>query len=170
MPHLAETAPANYQLALGTYGVSRMIEFSMMNIEHIEKSETVGWMEGEATITPQFGLTTATPQYWGLTRMSSDTIYHFIGNQQLRPALVRTPSIHSMDKKRFLSLVVENDRYCFLHVLDKDFDLNTMKGFGTKNLMYDKQGQVTFIPVLLDNDFFRRKGNKHWSAQRAGRP
>ena len=124
----------------------------------IEKPETVVWMEGEATITPQFGLTTATPQYWGLTRMSSDTIYHFTEDQQLRPALVRTPSIHSMDKKKFLSLVAENARYYFLYLLDKDFDLNTMKGFGTKNLMYDKRDHVTFTPVLLNNDFFEEKG------------
>lgn len=119
----------------------------------IEKPETVVWMEGEATITPQFGLTTATPLYWGLTRMSSDTIYHFTEDRQLRPALVRIPSIHSMDKKKFLSLVAENDRYCFLHVLEKDFDLNTMKGFGTKNLIYDKFEQATFTPVLLNDDF-----------------
>lgn len=119
----------------------------------VSQVETVVWMEGEATITPHFTLTTAGALNWGLTRMSSDTIYHFTKDGRLEPALVRTPSIHAMDKQKFLCLTGETDRYYFLYVLEKDFNFETMKGYANRNLIYDKQEQAVFTPVLLNDDY-----------------
>ena len=41
----------------------------------------------------------------------------------------------------------------FLYVLEKDFNFETMKGYANRNLIYDKQEQAVFTPVLLNDDY-----------------
>lgn len=119
----------------------------------IDKIETVVWSKDGATITPGFLSTIANADYWGIARMSSDTIYHYAENGQLSPIVTRIPSVHSMDVKKFLYLTAETDSYYFLRSLEKDFDLKKMKGFEQQDYMIDKRDNNLFIPVVLNGDF-----------------
>jgi hypothetical protein len=56
---------------------------------------------------------------WLLLEHSSDTVYILLPDYSLRPFLVRTPPIQSMDPEVFLILRLFSNRYYFLEIIKK---------------------------------------------------
>ncbi|MEG0462371.1 6-bladed beta-propeller [Bacteroides sp.] len=122
-----------------------------------EKTQTPVWTKEGATITPGFSRTIPTQAGWTLLRGSSDTIYNYLPDQTMLPIIARTPSIHSMEPQVFLYPTAMTDRYYFMRALTKEFDLEKMKGFSTRELMYDKQEKAIFEYTLYNDDFVDKR-------------
>lgn len=54
---------------------------------------------------------------WMLSELSSDTVYTLLPDHSLRPSLVRTPPIQSMNPGVFLVLRLLSDRYIFMETI-----------------------------------------------------
>jgi hypothetical protein len=94
---------------------------------------------------------------WILLELSSDTVYTFLPNYGLRPFLIRTPSIESMNPKVFLILRLLSDRYYFMETIKNVYDFNTDNGFPKTFMMYDKQERAMFNYVVYNGDFLNKK-------------
>ncbi len=104
-------------------------------------------------VTPSFCLIAPYNNEWVLTRTSSDTLYNYLPDGTIRPFIVRTPSIHSMDTEVFLFPTVLTDRYYFMHTMKKEVDFKTFKGFDGIDLVYDKQENAIFEYSMYNDDF-----------------
>ena len=76
---------------------------------------------------------------WILVEPSSDTIYSYSSEYEMKPFLTRVPSIQSMNPEVFLLPSVVTDRYCFMEIVKKEYSFSTGKGFPSTFLMYDRQ-------------------------------
>jgi len=76
---------------------------------------------------------------WILVEPSSDTIYSYSSEYEMKPFLTRVPSIQSMNPEVFLFPSVVTDRYCFMEIVKKEYSFSTGKGFPSTFLMYDRQ-------------------------------
>ena len=76
---------------------------------------------------------------WILIEPSSDTIYSYSSEYEMKPFLTRVPSIQSMNPEVFLLPSVVTDRYCFMEIVKKEYSFSTGKGFPSTFLMYDRQ-------------------------------
>ncbi len=123
----------------------------------IDKISTPVWIKDDIIISPSYTLSVCTPDQWLLVRASSDTIYNYLPDGTTSPAIVRTPSIHSMDPQIFLYPTVVTNRYYFMQTLTKKFNLERMNGFPTKNLMYDKQEKALFKYTVYNDDFIDKR-------------
>lgn len=94
---------------------------------------------------------------WLLMEPSSDTIYKYTQDQIMKPFIVRTPSIQSMETEVFLFPGVLTDRYYFMQTVRKEYDFATDKGFPTTELVYDKQENTIFECTIYNDDFKDRK-------------
>jgi hypothetical protein len=90
---------------------------------------------------------------WMFVEFSSDTVYTFLQDHSLRPHLVRTPPIQSMDPGVFLLLRLLSDRYFFMETIKNEFNFNTGRGFPRAFLMYDKQEKAMFNYVVYNGDY-----------------
>lgn len=115
------------------------------------KTVVVSGENGE-TAMPQFYPTTPGLGDWILMNVSSDTIYSYSANADVKPFIVREPSIYSMDKEIFLFVVWVTDQYYFMRTMSKDIDPKTMK-LPITHLVYDKQYQTTYEYEIYNNDF-----------------
>jgi hypothetical protein len=95
--------------------------------------------------------------YWMLLEVSSDTVYTFLPDYSLRPFIVRTPSIQSMDPEVHLILRFCSDRYYFMETIKNVYDWNTEKGFPTTFFMYDKQEKSFFGYNVYNGDYSTKK-------------
>ena len=100
---------------------------------------------------------------WFLTETSSDTVYRYApDNSEPIPFLAKRPTV---DPEMFLSMGVVTDRYYFMQAIEKKFNFEKRRGFASIGLMYDKQENAVFNPVVLnaDNsknvDLFSRAGD-----------
>jgi hypothetical protein len=118
--------------------------------------------EKDMTIMPSFFLTTPYHNSWILTNVSSDTVYNYLPDGNLKPIVVRTPSVHSLDPEVFLFISAFTDRYCFMHTMKKEFNFERMKGFPGTDLVYDKQ-EKTISKYTIYNDDFSNKQQVNWS-------
>lgn len=91
-----------------------------------------------------------------LVEPSSDTIYSYSSDHQLRPFIVRIPSIQSMEPEVFLFPGVLTDRYYFMQIVKKEFNFEMNSGFPKKDLVYDKSENKFFEYVAYNNDFINR--------------
>jgi hypothetical protein len=94
---------------------------------------------------------------WILSESSSDTVYTFLPDYSLRPFIVRTPSIQSMNPEVFLIVHLLSDRYYFMETIKNVFDWNTGEGFPETYIMYDKQEKAICNYVLYNSDFSSKK-------------
>ena len=90
---------------------------------------------------------------WILSENSSDTIYTFLPDYSLRPFIVRTPPIQSMDPEIFLNLRLLSDRYYFMETIKNVYDFNTNNGFPRTFMVYDKQEEALFNYTVYNDDF-----------------
>ena len=100
---------------------------------------------------------------WVLSELSSDTVYTFLPDYSLRPFIVRTPPIQSMDPGEFLIIRLLSDRYCFMETIKNVYDWNTQKGFPTNYLVYDTK-ERSFSGYTVYNGDFTTKQEIYMSA------
>lgn len=74
-----------------------------------------------------FFATTATSDNWILMNLSSDTLYSYSPNGHIKPFIVRTPSIYSMDTEIFLFVEEVTSRYYFMRTVEKNSILKREK-------------------------------------------
>jgi hypothetical protein len=94
---------------------------------------------------------------WALSELSSDTVYTFLPDQSLRPFLVRTPPVRSMEPGVFLMLRFFSDRYIFMETIKNEYDFDTNDGFPRTFFMYDRQKKAFSGYTLYNGDFSNKK-------------
>jgi hypothetical protein len=94
---------------------------------------------------------------WMLLELSSDTVYTFMPDYNLRPFLVRTPPIQSMNPEVFLMLSFFTDRYYFMESIKNIFDFKTKSGYPKAFFMYDKQEKAFFGYTVYNGDYTSKK-------------
>jgi hypothetical protein len=94
---------------------------------------------------------------WIFLEHSSDTVYTFLPDYNLRPFLVRTPSIQSMDSEVFLILRLFSDRYYFMETIKNIYDFDKDKGFPKTFFMYDTQEKVFGGYNVYNGDYSTKK-------------
>ena len=90
---------------------------------------------------------------WILVEPSSDTIYSYSTEYEMKPFLTRVPSIQSMNPEVFLLPSVVTDRYCFMEIVKKEYSFSTGKGFPSTYLMYDRQEKSIFRYTVNNADY-----------------
>ncbi len=90
---------------------------------------------------------------WILVEPSSDTIYSYSTEYEMKPFLTRVPSIQSMNPEVFLLPSVVTDRYCFMEIVKKEYSFSTGKGFPSTYLMYDRQDKSIFRYTVNNADY-----------------
>ena len=98
---------------------------------------------------------TLTPYHgdWLLTEISTDTLFLFSRNYDLRPFIVRTPSATNMNPPVYLFTGAMTDRYYFLQTVENAYDTETGSGFITRDLYYDKTKGEVYEYVAYNGDF-----------------
>lgn len=94
---------------------------------------------------------------WVLSELSSDTIYNIMPDYSLRPFIIRTPSIQSMDPEIMLILRSLTDRYYFLEAIKNTFDFYKKTGYQRSFFMYDTQKRSISNYVLYNGDYSIKK-------------
>jgi hypothetical protein len=94
---------------------------------------------------------------WMLSEVSSDTVYTLLPDYSLRPYLVRTPPIQSMDPEIFLMLRFFSDRYIFMETIKNVYDWDTSRGFPKTFMMYDKQEKAFSGYNVYNGDYTTKK-------------
>lgn len=85
--------------------------------------------------------------------LSSDTLYSYSPNGHIKPFIVRTPSIYSMDTEIFLFVEGVTSRYYFMRTVEKKLDIKTRK-IPVSRLVYDKQEDSIFKYQIYNTDFY----------------
>lgn len=93
---------------------------------------------------------------WLLLEHSSDTVYSFSPDYELRPFLVRTPSIQSMEPGVFLILRFFSARYYFMETVKNVYNFDRNDGFPKTFFMYDNQ-EKTFSGYKVYNGDYSTK-------------
>lgn len=94
---------------------------------------------------------------WVLSELSSDTIYNIMSDYSLRPFILRTPSIQSMDPEIMLILRSLTDRYYFMEAIKNTFDFHKKTGYQRSFFMYDTQKQSISNYVIYNGDYSIKK-------------
>jgi hypothetical protein len=94
---------------------------------------------------------------WILVEISSDTIYSYSPDHTMKPFIVRTPSVQSMEPEIFLFPGVLTDRYYFMQTVKRKYDFVADAGFPRTDLMYDRQENAIFECVVYNDDFTNKK-------------
>lgn len=94
---------------------------------------------------------------WILLEFSSDTVYQFLPDYSLRPFLIRTPSLVSMDPEEFFILRFFSDRYFFMETIKNVYDFDKADGFPRTFFMYDRQEKAFFRYIIHNGDFSFKK-------------
>ncbi|WP_129732042.1 6-bladed beta-propeller [Parabacteroides goldsteinii] len=82
-----------------------------------------------------------------LTELSADTLYKYSANHTMKPFIVRTPSVQSMNPEKFLLLSLLTDRYYFMEVVEK------VLPFSSTDIVYDKQENTLFRYKVYNSDY-----------------
>ena len=122
---------------------------------HIPFKEKLKLMHREATAAPGIPVHSMILNNgnWLLSEISSDTIYTLLVDCSLRPFIVRTPSIQSMDPKVFLLLRLMSDRYYFMETVG----INTIYDYPRTFMMYDTQEKAFSGYTLYNGDYSTKK-------------
>lgn len=93
-----------------------------------------------------FPALTPAPGNWLLSSLASDTIFRLLPDFTKEPFMVRTPPIHSMRTKTFMSPILVTEDFFFLFSLDE----NIRSG---ERLVYSVQENAAFRFSLYNGDF-----------------
>ena len=94
---------------------------------------------------------------WLLSELSSDTVYTSMPDYNLRPFIVRTPSIQSMNPEECLILRLFSDRYYFMESIKNVYDWNAQEGFPSKYFVYDTKERSFSGYTIYNGDFLAKK-------------
>jgi hypothetical protein len=112
--------------------------------------------DGENTFTVSPGPYRSISPYkdnWILLEFSSDTVYTLLPDYSVRPFIVRTPPVQSMDPEVFLLLRFFSDRYYFMETIKNVFDFDTRAGFPRTFFMYDRQEKAFSGYTVYNGDY-----------------
>ena len=105
---------------------------------------------------PQYSITPYSGN-WILLELSSDTVYTLMPDCSLRPLIVRTPSVQSMEPEVMLLLRLVSNRYYFMETVRNEWNFNTNTGFTQTFFMYDKQEKAFSGYIVYNGDFSIKK-------------
>lgn len=92
---------------------------------------------------------------WLLVETSSDTIYSYRPDKNLlSPFIVRQSS---GEPDVLITMGPVTDRYYFFKKIEKKFDFSKGNGFPTTDLMYDKEEDSFFEPVIFNADYINKQ-------------
>lgn len=94
---------------------------------------------------------------WILLEPSSDTIYTLMPDYSLRPFIVRTPPVHTMNPESFLILKLVSDRYYFMESVKNVYDFSKEEGFPRTYFVYDTQEKDFFRYIIYNGDYSYKK-------------
>ena len=94
---------------------------------------------------------------WILLEPSSDTIYTLMPDYSLRPFIVRTPPVHTMNPESFLILKLISDRYYFMESVKNVYDFSKEEGFPRTYFVYDTQEKDFFRYIIYNGDYSYKK-------------
>jgi hypothetical protein len=100
---------------------------------------------------------------WILTILSSDTVFSYLPDQNMRPFMVRTPSIHSMNPEIFLFPEILTERYYFFHAVKNIPELRGSTpsdikiSFPNTDLMFDRQEKAIYEYTVYNSDYSNQK-------------
>lgn len=94
---------------------------------------------------------------WILVEPSADTIYRYSQAHILKPFIVRTPSVNSMEPEVFLFPGVLTDRYYFMQAVKREYNFSTDTGMPRTDLVYDTQENAIFECIVYNDDFETKK-------------
>ncbi|RHJ87938.1 6-bladed beta-propeller [Parabacteroides sp. AM08-6] len=92
-----------------------------------------------------------------LLELSSDTIYALSPNHDLRPFIVRTPSVQSMNPEIMLVLRLLSNRYYFMETFKNVYDFEKGEGFPQTFFMYDNREKDFFEYRVYNGDYSVKK-------------
>ena len=84
---------------------------------------------------------------------SSDTIFRYLPDHSMKPFIIRTPSVQSMNPEVFLFLGILTENYYFMSIVKKD--PKAQGGLNMRDIMYDKQKKVFYENYTIYNNDFR---------------
>ena len=90
---------------------------------------------------------------WILIEPSSDTIYTLMPDCSLRPFIVKTPPVHTMNPEFYLILRLISDRYYFMESVKNVYDFRKGEGFPRTYFMYDTQEKDFFSYIIYNGDY-----------------
>lgn len=94
---------------------------------------------------------------WILLEPSCDTIYTLIPDLSLRPFIVRTPPVHTMEPEVFLVLKLASNHYYFMEIIENKYDFSKNEGFPKTYLAYDTQEKNFFRYTTYNGDYSFKK-------------
>ena len=94
---------------------------------------------------------------WILSEPSADTIYAHRPNGDLRPFMVRIPSVQTMTPEVFLFPGILTDRYYFMQTVKKECNFEKDNKMPTVDLIYDKKEKKIYHSIVYNADFDKRE-------------
>lgn len=88
-----------------------------------------------------------------LTNYSSDTIYRYTSDCQLKPAFVRTPPTHTQVPPVLVDGFIETDSHLFFSTVMIDYNITTNVAGEQKGYMFDKQTSMFNEVDVVNADF-----------------
>jgi hypothetical protein len=92
-----------------------------------------------------------------LLELSSDTVYELLPDYNMRPFIVRTPPIESMNPEIMLVFRLVSEHYLFMETIKNVFDFDRKEGFPKSYLMYDKHNKTFSGYTVYNSDFSTKK-------------
>ena len=94
---------------------------------------------------------------WILSEFSSDTVYTLLPDYSLRPFMVRTPSIQSMDPEVMIKIRLMSDSYYFMETVENKYNFETNTGFSTNYFVYDTKEKAFGGYLIYNGDYSIKK-------------
>jgi hypothetical protein len=92
-------------------------------------------------------------QSYIISDISSDTIFQLTENKELIPLIARNPSVFNTDPQKWLMTEMKTDKFLFLKIVTKEFDMEKMDGYPTKKLLLDFETGQIVEPLVYNADF-----------------
>lgn len=111
--------------------------------------------EGDAVVATSVPAIVPNHTNWLLVEPSSDTVYNYISSENnLQPFIAKQPTT---DPEVFLKMGTLTDQYYFFSTVKIEFNFSTGRGFPISDLMYDKQENAVFEPVIINADYLKKQ-------------
>ena len=136
--------------------ITKEINVSFTEKKHLRAMRT----EGKNVFTVSPGPTRTIIPYkgnWILSEFSADTMYTFLSDHILRPFIVRTPPIQSMDPEVMIKLRLISDSYYFMEAVENKYNFDSNSGFSTTYFMYDNKEKAFFGYTAYNGDYSSKR-------------
>ena len=153
--NIEETAP--YKLISKTDTTFTFLPVTFVGRDKMSVSQT----ENSGAITTYYrngGAILKTSDGYIFSEPGLDTIYHWNKrNEALTPVMIRIPSFKSMKIPVGVFISGQSSEYIFLNTIERKFDFETLEGFKTVKLMYDKKSGQFYEGAIMNSDFVDNK-------------